>query len=95
MMENLRLHSPITFLTTRIATADIPYGDQVIPKGAFVGVDIANIQKHPDFWENPENLILIDLVKREEKEDINLRICRFRWEVGNVLEMNFQKLNKN
>jgi len=67
MMENLRLHSPITFLPTRVATADIPYGDQVIPKGAVVAVDIANIQKHPDFWENPEKFD-IDRFSKERRK---------------------------
>jgi len=52
--EVLRLHSPVFFLTTREATEDIKYKDQIIPKGAAVGILFPALQTNPEYWEDPE-----------------------------------------
>uniref|UniRef100_A0A6B2LLR2 Cytochrome P450 n=1 Tax=Arcella intermedia TaxID=1963864 RepID=A0A6B2LLR2_9EUKA len=41
-------------MTTRIASKDIPYKDQMIPKGTLVGIAVDAIHNHPDYWEHPE-----------------------------------------
>jgi cytochrome P450 len=54
ILENMRVHPPVSFIFTRISTMDIPYKDQVIPKGTRVGLGIERIHHHPDHWEKPE-----------------------------------------
>jgi len=56
IQENLRLHPPAFILPTRLATTDVYYENtnQIIPKGAIVGMDVRSIHRNPDFWEEPE-----------------------------------------
>jgi len=54
IQENLRVHPPIAVISTRLATTDVVYENQLIPQGSLVGIDVRSIHKHPDFWEEPE-----------------------------------------
>jgi cytochrome P450 len=54
ILENLRLHPPLDSIPTRQAKADIPYLHQTIPKNTWVLIDIRNIQRHPQYWEEPD-----------------------------------------
>ena len=51
--ESLRLFPPVPF-TARMAYAPLTLGEYALPQGAFVGIAINNIHRHPDFWEEPE-----------------------------------------
>jgi len=52
--EVLRVHPPVPFLPTRVASRDVKVKDQMVPKGTTVGLFISMVHKHPDFWPNPE-----------------------------------------
>jgi cytochrome P450 len=52
--EILRLHTPIKVLTTRVAIEDVPYNNQLIPKGSLVGIGIDAIHRNPKYWPDPE-----------------------------------------
>jgi cytochrome P450 len=54
IQEVLRLHTPVPSLTSRIATEDIKYKDQLIPKGARVGLLFHHIHTHPLYWDDPQ-----------------------------------------
>jgi len=51
--ESMRLFPPVPF-TARMAYAPLTLGEYALPQGAFVGIAINNIHRHPDFWEDPE-----------------------------------------
>jgi len=52
--ENLRKHPPAPALPTRTALKDIQYGDQIIPAGVHLGIDMTSIHHDPEHWENPD-----------------------------------------
>jgi len=52
--EVLRLHPPVTVLGTREAVEDVPYKDQIIPKGARVGILFQALHTNPEYWEDPD-----------------------------------------
>jgi len=52
--ENMRKHPPAPALPTRLALKDINYGDQVIPAGAHVAIDMTSIHHNPEYWPNPD-----------------------------------------
>jgi len=54
MEENLRVHPPAELIPTRIASADITYKDQVIPKGSLIILNLRTIHRHPDHWVDPD-----------------------------------------
>jgi cytochrome P450 len=51
--ESMRLFPPVPF-TARMAYAPLTLGEYALPQGAFVGIAINNIHRHPDFWDEPE-----------------------------------------
>lgn len=52
--ENLRLHPNVPLLSPRISKEDDEMLGYLIPKNSAVAVSIYYIQRHPDFWENPQ-----------------------------------------
>jgi len=52
--EVLRFNAPLQVLTTRTAVEDVPYNNQLIPKGAIVSIGIETIHKNPKHWSDPE-----------------------------------------
>jgi len=56
--ELLRFVTPVQF-SRRIATSDIDYGGQIIPKGSFVLAGLASSNRDPEYWgSNAEQLDL-------------------------------------
>lgn len=55
--ELLRYDCPIQ-LTTRIATEDIPLGDQTIPAGARMVIALGSANRHPERFPDPDRLDL-------------------------------------
>jgi len=54
LFKKFFVYISVVVLPTRYAKEDIQYKDQLIPKGAFVGIFIDAVHKHPDYWKNPE-----------------------------------------
>jgi cytochrome P450 len=54
MQETMRLHPPFWF-ENRNAMDDIELGGTVIPRGSMVVFSRYSLQRHPDFWENPDD----------------------------------------
>jgi len=52
--ENLRQHPPAHFIPSRKALTDYTVGNQMVPAGARLGIDIYGIHHNPDYWKNPE-----------------------------------------
>uniref|UniRef100_A0A6B2L5L2 Cytochrome P450 n=1 Tax=Arcella intermedia TaxID=1963864 RepID=A0A6B2L5L2_9EUKA len=52
--ENLRHHPPVSIIPTRRTARDLLCGEQVIPAGTRVGVDVWAIHHNPRYWEDPE-----------------------------------------
>jgi cytochrome P450 len=52
--EVSRLHPAVTALGTREATEDIQYKDQIIPKGAALGICFQAVHTNPEYWEDPQ-----------------------------------------
>ncbi|KAF7729532.1 cytochrome P450-dit2 [Apophysomyces ossiformis] len=52
--ETLRIYTPASITTTRIATRDGDLDGTFIPKGSLVIVDMYNFHRSPDLWEDPE-----------------------------------------
>jgi len=53
IQEAMRLHPPFWF-ENRNAMSDIELGGTVIPRGSMVVFSRYSLQRHPDFWENPD-----------------------------------------
>jgi cytochrome P450 len=53
IQETMRLHPPFWF-ENRNAMADVELGGTVIPRGSMVVFSRYSLQRHPDFWENPD-----------------------------------------
>lgn len=53
LQESMRLIPPVWF-RTRVAQEDLRIGDHFVPRGASVWVSPYLTQRHPDFWESPE-----------------------------------------
>jgi cytochrome P450 len=54
IQETMRLHPPFWF-ENRNAMSDIELGGTVIPRGSMVVFSRYSLQRHPDFWENPDS----------------------------------------
>ena len=54
MQEAMRLHPPFWF-ENRNTISDVELGGVVIPRGAMVVFSRHSLQRHPDFWENPDS----------------------------------------
>jgi len=53
MQEAMRLHPPFWF-ENRNAISNIELGGTIIPRGSMVVFSRYSLQRHPDFWENPD-----------------------------------------
>lgn len=51
--ESIRLRPP-AWITVRTARNDDEYNGYHIPAGSLIGLSPYVVQRHPDFWENPE-----------------------------------------
>uniref|UniRef100_A0A6B2L2R2 Cytochrome P450 n=1 Tax=Arcella intermedia TaxID=1963864 RepID=A0A6B2L2R2_9EUKA len=51
--ENLRHHPPVTFIPIRRTARELLCGNQIIPAGSRVGVDVWAIHHNPNHWEDP------------------------------------------
>ncbi|GMA17163.1 cytochrome P450 [Deinococcus metallilatus] len=51
--ETLRLYPPAPVVSPRLVLQDTVLGGYAIPAGSSLLISIANIHRHPDFWENP------------------------------------------
>ncbi|QNP74862.1 cytochrome P450 [Streptomyces roseirectus] len=56
--ELLRYDGPLETAILRIATEDIPIGDQVVPAGAFVKIVLASANRDPAHFTDPDRLLL-------------------------------------
>jgi cytochrome P450 len=54
IQETMRLHPPFWF-ENRNTVADTEIGGTVIPRGAMVVFSRYSLQRHPDFWETPDD----------------------------------------
>jgi cytochrome P450 len=50
--ESMRLYPPVVGVS-RKSIAESMIGNYIIPAGADIGVNIASIHRHPEFWQNP------------------------------------------
>jgi len=53
IQEVLRLHSPVSYLISRVAGKDVQYKDMIIPKGVSVGIFCQELHTNPEFWDDP------------------------------------------
>jgi len=53
LSESLRLHPPVTLLTTRETQIDLKYKDHFIPKGSHLGLNIYAVHHDSNYWEDP------------------------------------------
>jgi len=51
--ENLRLHTPLGLMPTRMATADLDYNGMIIPKGSLLSINYYTIHRNPEIWTDP------------------------------------------
>jgi len=54
LMENLRLHTPLSLFPTREATTDLDYNGLIIPKGSLLSINFYTIHRNPEIWPDPE-----------------------------------------
>lgn len=54
LKENLRLHPPVHTIPTRTAAVDTELGGYAVPKGTTVGLSISTLNRHPQFWDDPD-----------------------------------------
>jgi len=54
IQEVLRLRSPVSISSSRIATEDVKYKDMIIPKGSTVGIHFQMLHTNPIYWDEPE-----------------------------------------
>jgi cytochrome P450 len=52
--ESMRLLPPVPF-TVREASEDVALGEFAIPAGAKIGIAIGNMQRHPRYWDAPDD----------------------------------------
>ena len=58
--ESLRLFPPVC-IVGRVLDQDTNITGYVMPKGTSVALSIYAVHRHPDFWENPDVIILNDI----------------------------------
>lgn len=55
--ESMRLHPPVSMLSSRVAVEDTEFKGVKIPKGTPVGVNFYAIHRNPLYWNNPDEFL--------------------------------------
>lgn len=54
IMESLRMHTPTSPLTTRVADEDYEYEGLMIPKGTSIFLNVVTVHNDPQLWSEPD-----------------------------------------